>query len=122
MSILILVFGIAIALVGLLGAVLPARFRQLLGSWQGNSRFLFAVIVRIVLGGVLLAAAPDLLFPRLLQILGGVSILAAIGLLLMGQVRLDRMIAWWLQRPDAVLRVSTTMAALFGLFLVYVTI
>jgi hypothetical protein len=89
MSILILVFGIAIALVGLLGAVLPARFRQLLGGWQGNSRFLFAVIVRIVLGGVLLAAAPDLLFPRLLQILGGVSILAAIGLLLMGQVRLS---------------------------------
>jgi hypothetical protein len=122
MDTLILVFGVVIALVGLIGAVLPARFRQLLGSWQGDTRFLFAVIVRIVLGAVLLAAAPDLLFPRLLEVLGGVSILAAIGLLLMGQARLDRMIAWWLRRSDAVLRVSTILAALFGLFLAYVTI
>jgi hypothetical protein len=38
----------------------------------------------------------------------------------MGREGLDRLIDWWLSRPDGFLRVSALFAATFGGFLIYV--
>ncbi|MDH3337554.1 MAG: hypothetical protein OER22_09950 [Gammaproteobacteria bacterium] len=122
MHYLVLAVGILIAVAGLFGAFSPAQFRRSLGSWSGQSRFWFAVLIRLVMGAVLLLVADELRFSFAMKILGGISVAAGIGVLLMGQRRLDSLVNWWLSRPDSLMRVSTALAAAFGVFLIYVSI
>jgi len=122
MKYLILIFGVAIVLVGVLGTLSPARFRHQLGAVQKKIRFHTAVLLRFVLGAILLLTADELRFTFAMQVLGGFSIAAGFGVLLMGQERLNRLVDWWLGRPDLLLRVSTALAGVFGLFIIYVTL
>jgi hypothetical protein len=91
-----------------------------MNKWQGQARFLFAIIVRIVFGAIVLAIATELRYPVVMQIIGGISIAAAIVILLIGQERLDRFIGWWMRLSDNVLRGSAVFALVFGAFLIYV--
>lgn len=113
--------GGLICLAGLVILVFPDKFKDFMNRWTGQPRFLFAVIVRVVFGAILLAEAADLKFPSVVKIIGGISILAAVVLLLAGQERLDRFIAWWMRQSDNLLRVSAVLAAAFGVFLVVVS-
>jgi len=122
MHYLVLAVGILIAVAGLFGAFSPARFRRSLGSWSSQSRFWFAVLIRLIMGAVLLLVADELRFSFAMKILGGISVAAGIGVLLMGRRRLDSLVNWWLSRPDSLMRLSTALAAAFGVFLIYVSI
>jgi len=122
MKIVVITFGFLVTLVGLAGIIAPQQLRRVLGNWSGRPRFLFAVIIRLVFGALLLSEIMDLRFPALMKVIGGISFFAGVVLLLIGQERLDQLIAWWLQRSDAILRVSTIFATAFGLFLIYVAI
>lgn len=122
MKILVSIFGGLICLAGVVLLVFPARFREFMNKWTGRPRFLFAIIVRIVFGAILLAEAPNLRFPLVMQIIGGISIAAAIGILLIGQERIDRFVAWWMRMSDNVLRAWSVAVLAFGAFLVYVTV
>lgn len=122
MHYLVLLVGVLIALLGLVGVVAPVRFRRLLRSWQSRPRFWFAVLFRLLMGALLLIAADELRFSFAMKVLGGITLAAGIGVLVMGRERLDRMVNWWLARPDGLMRFSTAMAAAFGVFLVYVAI
>jgi uncharacterized protein YjeT (DUF2065 family) len=118
---LIAIAGGLICLAGLVILIAPEKFKSMMNTWTGQPRFLFAIIVRVVIGAILLAEATNLRFPLAMKIIGGVSIAAAIGLLLIGQDRLDRFIAFWMRKPDNLFRVSSVFAIAFGAFLVYVT-
>ena len=122
MKIVITLVGVLICLAGLLILVSPQRFRNAMNNFAGQPRFLFAVIARIVIGAILLLEAPNLKFTFAMQIIGGISILAAIALLLMGQGRMDRMIDWFMRLTDDVFRLTSVTALIFGAFLVYVTL
>ncbi len=90
-----------------------------MNKWTGQPRFLFAVIIRVVLGAILLSEAANLKFPLAMKIIGAISILAAVILLLVGQERMDRFIDWWLKQSDKLLRVSSVLAIAFGAFFIY---
>ena len=75
--------------------------------------------MRGVFGAVFLAVAPDCRHPLVVQVVGVVSLVAALGLLAMGRERLDAFIGWWLSRPPALFRFSATAAIAFGVLLVY---
>ena len=122
MKIIVISFGFAVTLVGLAGVIAPQQFRRVLGKWSGQKRFLFAVVVRLVFGALLLSELVALRFPAVMKIIGGISFLAGVVLLLLGQDRLDRLVAWWLRQPDTLLRISTGLATVFGLFLIYVAL
>lgn len=92
-----------------------------MNSFTGQLRFLFAVIVRIIIGAILLLEASNLKFTFVMQIIGGISILAAVVLLLMGQDRMDRMIDWFMKMADNVMRGWSVFAIAFGAFLIYVS-
>ena len=93
-----------------------------MNSFTGQARFLFAVISRIIIGAILLLEASNLKFTFAMQIIGGISILAAIALLLMGEGRMDRMIDWFMRLSDEVFRLVSVFAIAFGAFFVYVTL
>jgi hypothetical protein len=118
-KLLITLFGVLICLAGLVILIVPDQFRNAMNKWTGQPRFLFAVIIRVVLGAILLSEAATLKFPLAMKIIGAISILAAVVLLLIGQERMDRFIDWWLKQSDKLLRVSSVLAIAFGAFFIY---
>jgi hypothetical protein len=122
MSILIAICGALIAVIGALGMLSPDKFRGLLTLWPSRGRFWFAVLIRLALGVLFLWLAEDLRYPLVMKIIGGISILAAFGILIMGRQSLDRLVAWWLGRGDGLLRLGTLFAMLFGVFLVHASL
>ncbi len=119
MKILIALFGVLICLGGLAILILPEKFKNVMNRWTGQPRFLFAVIIRVVLGAILLSEAANLKFPLAMKIIGAISILAAVVLLLVGQERMDRFIDWWMKQPENVFRVASILAIAFGAFFIY---
>ncbi len=118
-KLLIILFGVLICLAGLTILILPEKFKNFMNRWTGQPRFLFAVIIRVVLGAILLSEAANLKFPLAMKIIGAISILAAVVLLLIGQERMDRFIDWWMKQSDNLLRVSSVLAIAFGAFFIY---
>ncbi len=118
-KLLITLFGVLICLAGLVILIFPDQFRNAMNKWTGQPRFLFAVIIRVVLGAILLSEAATLRYPLAMKIIGAISILAAVILLLVGQERMDRFIDWWLKQSDKLLRVSSVLAIAFGAFFIY---
>ncbi len=118
---LVVLFGVLICLAGLAILIFPVQFRNAMNKWTGQPRFLFAVIVRVLFGALLLSEAANLKFPLAMKIIGAISILAAVVLLLIGQERMDRFIDWWMRMSDNVLRFWSIFAFAFGAFLIYVT-
>ena len=121
MKIFIALVGLLIFVAGLLILKSPQIFRNAMNSFTGQRRFLFAVIARIIIGAILLLEAPNLKFTLAMQIIGGISILAAVGLLLMGQERMDRMIDWFMRLSDEAFRLASGFSIALGAFLIYVT-
>ena len=120
MTWLIAIFGALIVVVGLVGLGQPGRFRSMFDLMDSKTRFAFGVGIRLVMGGLLLWLADELRYPQIMRILGIVAIAAAVGILIAGRARLDRLVDWWLGLGDAWLRLSAAFAAAFGAFLVYV--
>jgi hypothetical protein len=85
-------------------------------------RFVMAVAIRVVMGGLLWWLAEDLRHTPFMRILAVIAIFAAVGILLMGQGRLNTLVDWWLSRSDGLLRFSALLAAVFGAYLVYVAV
>jgi hypothetical protein len=79
----------------------------------------FAIVLRLVLGAALVIAAPESRFPLFFEILGGIAIVAAVALLLMGRERLRKFVAWFERMPPAMIRVWLLFGIAFGAFLVY---
>ena len=122
MTLLIAIVGALAALLGLVGLARPNRFRRMFDAMDSRTRFVLAVVTRLALGGLLWLLADELRHPHVMRILAVIAIVAGVGVLIMGRTRLDKMIGWWLSRPDGVLRVSALFAAAFGAYLVYVAI
>ena len=111
--------GVVIGLLAAVGIFAPFRVAGWVGSWHSSSRFYAAVLLRLVLGVVFILAAPDCRTPRMILAIGVVSLVAAVGILVMGPKRLDEFVSWWLDLPAVLVAVSFAVAAVFGCFLVY---
>lgn len=122
MTLLIAAIGALAMLIGLVGLAQPGRFRLMFNTMDSRTRFSLAVIIRLAMGGLLWLLADELRHPHVMRILAVIAIVAAVGVLMMGRTRLDRLVEWWLSRPDGVLRVSALFVGVFGAYLVYVAI
>jgi ABC-type Fe3+-siderophore transport system permease subunit len=122
MTVIVAVFGALVALLGLVGLVQPERFRSIFTALDSQTRFIMAIALRLAMGGVLWWLADELRHPHVMRVLAAIAIFAAVMLLIMGRERLDRLVGWWLSRPDGLLRTSALFAAAFGVYLVYVAI
>jgi len=120
MTLIIALLGVLIVLIGLVGLVQPDRFRSMITTMDSQLRFRLAIVTRLVMGALLWLLADELRHPHVMRILAVIAVAAAAGVQIMGRERLDRLIGWWLSRPDGLLRVSALFAAAFGGYLVYV--
>ena len=122
MTLLVALIGGLIVLLGLLGLVQPTRFRSLFSTMDRQVRFVLAIVIRLAMGALLWWLADELRHPHVMRIIAVIAVVAAVGILVMGRKRLDRLVDWWLGRSDSVLRVSALFAATFGAYLVFVAI
>ena len=121
MALVVAVVGGLVVLLGVVGLAAPESTRAWFNSMTGQSRFITAIAVRLGFGLLLWYAAADLRWPYAMRILGAIAFLAAVGILIMGRDRLDRLVEWWLTRPDTLFRGSMLFTAAFGGLLIYVS-
>ncbi len=114
MQTLVTIIGVLIVLPGLVGLVTPRYLLDLIGSWHGPGRFWTASLVRLVLGAILIFAAPECRHPAVVMIIGVITMAAGVAIVLIGERRFDLYVQWWLRRPPGFTRVWSAVAVLFG--------
>lgn len=119
MELIVSLVGAVIFGIGVFGVLRPTEVGTLLTGAAPNSLFNFAIGARLVIGVLFIAVAPATRIPNVIYIIGGLSILAAVLLPVLGQRRFDMILVWVASRPPIALRLWSLMAALVGGFLVY---
>jgi hypothetical protein len=105
---------------GVLAIFFPARANDLARLFADKTGLWVATAIRAVLGLGLLAAAEDSKAPALLRILGGLILIVAIAMPLLGLDRHRRMIDWWLARDRKIQIGCGTASFVLGVVLIYV--
>jgi hypothetical protein len=122
MTALALILCAFIAAMGVLVIISPARANDLTRLFADQTGLWVAAAIRAVLGLGLLAAAGDSKAPGLLRILGGLILIVAIAMPLLGLDRHRRMIDWWLARDRKVQIICGAASFVLGVALIYVVI
>ena len=120
MAALIIIFG---ALTLLAGIVIVINPEVIFGLLRNNPDKLvtqiLAVVVRLFIGALLINQSNISKFPLAIEIIGWLSIFAAICLAVMGRHNFNRLISWALSFSRPYGRVGGVIAATFGSFLIY---
>ncbi len=120
MTALIIIFG-ALNLVG--GIVIVINPEVIFGYLRNNldklELHILAVGVRLILGVLLIYQSNGSKFPFVIEILGWLSIVAAISLAVIGRRNFNRLMSWALSFLKPFGRVGGVLAAAFGAFLIY---
>ena len=118
---LIAFFGVLIVLACGYGLADPQGLIRLVDKFSGVGGYTIAIVVRIVLGVAALVAAQASLLPIFLQVIGGLSLFAAIVLLVIGRSRFSQLIRWVASFNATLLRLWLVFGMLFGVALIWVT-
>jgi hypothetical protein len=117
---IVFLFGVVIGALCVWGLCAPARLIQLVKRMmRWDIGIHLAIVVRVALGLAVIAAAVESRFPLAFHALGWIAIIAAVGLAIMGKVRMRKFIAWFDQRSTAVLRAWLLVGIAFAGFLMY---
>ena len=106
--------GGLIATGGLLGLLQPRGLLRLVAAWKPTLSYALAVVIRIAIGAILIAAAPASRWPTLLHSLGVIVLAAALVVLLLGPTRLGSVIVWWTAQPLGWTRAASVLAIALG--------
>ena len=79
----------------------------------------FAVAVRIILGLALILYADQSKFPVILEVIGWLSLAAAVTIAVIPHAQFHRLISWVLDRFQGYVWIGALAAIGFGVFLVY---
>ena len=120
MTLLIIIFGALTLLAGIVIVINPeVIFGFLRRNLDKLELHVLAVVVRLVLGVLLIYQSNVSKFPFVIEIIGWLSIVAAIVLAVMGRRYFNRLMSWALSFVKASGRVGGVLAMAFGAFLIY---
>ncbi|EGG99088.1 hypothetical protein imdm_1522 [gamma proteobacterium IMCC2047] len=116
-------FGLLIAAIGLWGFILPKPFMRAMQTFVLSSKGLYIIFgFRLLLGSLLLIAAPMSHYSTLFYVVGVLALFDAMVTLMLGPDNIERYMQWWLLRPAICLRVMMLIAWLLGVVLIYVSL
>ena len=117
---MILIFAVVILTAGVMILINPEMVFSHMRKNAKKARLqILAVVVRMVFGALLIYHAGESKFPLTMEIIGWVSLVAAIGLVLVGPHRFSRLMLWALSHVKRYGRVAGAVAVSFGVFLIY---
>ena len=119
MTLLIIIFGALTLLAGIVILINPeVIFGFLRNNLDKLVLHILAAIIRLVLGVLLIYQANISRFPFVIEVIGWLSIVAAIFLTAMGRRNFNRLMAWALSLSKPFGRVGGILAVAFGTFLI----
>ena len=120
MTLLIIIFGALTLLAGIVIVINPeVIFGFLRNNLEKMVLHILAVIIRLVLGALLIYQSNISKFPFVIEVIGWLSIVAAIFLAVMGRRNFNRLMSWALSLSKPFGRVGGILAVAFGAFLIY---
>jgi len=120
MTLLIIIFGALTLLAGIVIVINPeVIFGFLRNNLDKLVLHILAVVVRLVLGALLIYQSNISKFPFVIEVIGWLSIVAAIFLAVMGRRNFNRLMSWALSLSKPFSRVGGILAVAFGAFLIY---
>jgi len=120
MTMLIIIFGALTLLAGIVIIINPeVIFSVLRNNLDTLALHILAVVVRLVLGVLLIYQSGISKFPFVIEIIGWLSVIAALFLAVMGRNNFRRLMSWALSLVKPIGRVGGVLAVAFGAFLVY---
>ncbi len=119
MTVLIIIFGALNLLAGIVIVINPeVIFGYLRNNLDKLELHILAVGVRLILGVLLIYQSNVSKFPFVIEIIGWLSIVAAIVLAVIGRRNFNRLMSWALSLLKPFGRVGGVLAAAFGAFLI----
>ena len=120
MTLLIIVFGSLTLLAGIVIVINPEIiFGYLRKQLDKVELHIMAVVVRLVLGVLLIYQSSVSKFPFIIELLGWLSLAAAVILAVIGRGYFKRLMFWALSFVKTFGRVGGVLAIAFGAFLIY---
>ncbi|HEY3048038.1 MAG TPA: hypothetical protein VGJ72_11325 [Polaromonas sp.] len=119
MKLLAMAVGLLIAAMGIVGIVAPSVPLQIAHSLLTPGGLYVVAAVRVCFGLLLLWVAPGSRTPVALRVLGALIVVAGLFTPLFGVERSRAALDWWSGQGPAFMRVSLSLAVVFGLFVVY---
>ena len=104
---------------GVWGIVKPASLLAFLSRWQTREGLWAGAAFRLLFGLALWSAAPLSRFPAILQVVGVVVLVAGLAMPFIGLARFKSMVACWLNKPPALIRVWAVATLALGVFFVW---
>jgi threonine/homoserine/homoserine lactone efflux protein len=121
MTLFIIIFGALTLLAGIIIVINPEMiFGFLRNHLDSPILHILAGAIRFALGVLLIYQANMSKFPSVIEVLGWLSIGAAIFLTFMGRRNFNRLMSWALSLSKSFGRVGGVFAVAFGAFLIYV--
>jgi len=120
MIVLIIIFGALTLLIGIVIVINPEVIFGFLRNNMGKLVIhILAVAVRLVIGVLLIYQSSVSKFPFVIEVIGWLSIVAAIIIAVMGRRNFNRLMSWALSLVKPIGRVGGVLAVAFGAFLIY---
>ncbi|MGF1758780.1 hypothetical protein L4D76_12715 [Photobacterium sagamiensis] len=120
MTVLIVLFGALILFAGIVIVINPeVIFGFLRNHLDKLILHILAVVVRLVLGVLLIHQSSVSKFPFVIEIIGWLSIAAAIIFAVIGRCHFKRLMSWALSLVKPIGRIGGVIAGAFGAFLIY---
>lgn len=120
MSGALIAIGILICLLSVAAVVQPTRLLEVARKLTiGTSLRLFAFVIRVLLGVLLILVAPTTEFALTLRVLGTLSIASGVLVLILGNEGIQRIVDWALRQGPAAVVVGGIIGVVLGAFLIY---
>lgn len=120
MILLIIMFGALTLLAGIVIVINPeVIFGFLRNNLDKLVLHILAVVIRLVLGALLIYQSNISKFPFVIEVVGWLSIVAAMFIAVMGRRNFNRLMSWALSLSRPFGREGGILAVVFGAFLIY---
>ena len=120
MTTLIILFGALTLLAGIIIIINPENIFGLFNKHTEKLEMqILAIMVRLVLGVLLIYQSGASKYPLVIEIIGWLSIVAAIFFAVIGRNNFKRLMSWALSLAKPFGRVGGVVAVCFGAFLIY---
>jgi len=111
--------AVMVLAISALGVIAPEQVVAVVAGWSPDTRIAVAVGARLVLGVVFLLAASTCRFPAIIYGIGILALAGALLLALLGEPRVDALIAWWSQLPTRAISGWCALGVFVGALILY---
>lgn len=119
MTLVVALFGLFVATLGVAGMLSPQRLLALVTRAQSRMGLYSIAGLRLLVGLALLAVADDSRAPLYLKVLGALSLVSGVATPFVGLSRFEAILDWWRRRGPGFVRAWSGFVLLFGLSLIW---